>query len=142
VWARIADLFPDRDQQLRFEISMAWAMRVSPAEKDDFPLPDFDIGPGFIPAFDRLQGVSHEKVLDVIVDVLTGRAKDTPGRRMHRRRMGSAGGAPVRKRDDGAVSWRVAIQRGTPGARQLHYWEQPSGRIELDQVGVHDEGLL
>jgi hypothetical protein len=85
--------------------------------------------------------VAHGKVLDVIVEVLIDRAKDSPGRRLHRRRTSSAGGAPPRMRDDGAISWRVAIQRHTPSARQLHYWVLPSGLIELDEVGVHSSGL-
>jgi hypothetical protein len=134
--------FADPDQQLRFEIELAWALRVTAPEKADYPLPDFVIGPRFSASLEKLQGVTRGKVLDVIVDVLTGRAKDSAGRRQHRLRSSSAGGSPTRSREDGARAWRVALQRGAPAARQLHYWKLPTGVIELEQVGVHDDGLL
>ncbi|MDR1294063.1 MAG: hypothetical protein LBK59_03765 [Bifidobacteriaceae bacterium] len=142
IWERVSGMFVDPDKQLRWEISMAWTLYVSPEDKDRFPLPDYDIGPDFATSVERLQGVAREKVLTVIVNVLTNRAKDSEGRNLHRLRSGSAGGAPTRKRDDGAVAMRVALQRGTPAARQLHFWRLSGGRIELHRVGVHDAELL
>ncbi|MDR1151718.1 MAG: hypothetical protein LBK72_04440 [Bifidobacteriaceae bacterium] len=142
VWEQVSGMFASSDAQLRWEISLAWALYVSAEEKDRYPLPDYDIGPDFAASLERLQGVGKDKVLTVIVNVLTNRAKDSEGRNLHRLRFGSAGGAPTRKRDDGAVAMRVALQRGTPAARQLHFWQLPGGRIELHRVGVHDDELL
>ncbi|MDR1428585.1 MAG: hypothetical protein LBJ08_12665, partial [Bifidobacteriaceae bacterium] len=141
IWEQASARFLDPEAQLRWEISLAWVLRTAPQEKETYPLPDYAIGRRFVQSLDKLQGVARTKVLDVIVDVLTKRDKDLSGRRLHRLRTGSPGGAPARQRGDGAQACRVAIQRGTPAARQLHYWKLPSGKIELDQVGVHDQGL-
>jgi hypothetical protein len=141
-WDQVTAVFLDPETQLRWEIELAWALHVSPAEKDQYRIPAYLVGPKFTESLDRLQGVGRGKVLAVIVDVLTDRAKDAAGRRMHRLRSSSAGNSPIRKRDDGALAFRVALQRGTPAARQLHYWQLPSGQIELAQVGVHDDGLV
>ncbi|MDR0945218.1 MAG: hypothetical protein LBM66_03535, partial [Bifidobacteriaceae bacterium] len=139
----LADKFLEADQQLRFEIYVCWAIRVLPQEKADYPLPDYRIGPEFVASLNRLQGVDRGKVVDVIVEVLTGRVVEkASSRRLHRLRESSGGGTPGRTRADGAVAMRVAIQHGTPGARQLHYWQLPNGGIELIKVGVHDEDLL
>jgi hypothetical protein len=142
IWEQVADKFADPVDQLRWEISLAWALHILPDEKDTYPLPEYDVGPNFLASLEKLQGIPREKVLTVIVEVLVKRAKDSHGRTMHRLRSSSAGGSPTRKRDDGAVAMRVALQRGAPAARQLHFWRKQGGRIELDQVGVHDEGLL
>jgi len=128
--------FIDPEEQFDFELHLAWTLRVQPAEKAQFPLAPYSLGKDFLDSLDALQGVDRFKVLEVVVDVLTGRAADLPGRALHRRRATKAG--QYLTRDDGALAWRVAIQRGTPSARRLHYW-QLGQHIELDKVGVHDE---
>jgi len=128
--------FTDPTQQFDFELQVAWAIRVSPSEKAQLPMLPYTLGPRFLESLEALHGVDRFKVLEVVVDVLTGRAQDIPGRALHRRR--EKRGGPYLARDDGAVGWRVAIQRGAPSARRLHYW-QLGQQIELDKVGVHDE---
>ncbi|MBX3195982.1 MAG: hypothetical protein KF727_12895 [Microbacteriaceae bacterium] len=74
-----------------------------------------------------------------VVDVLTDRAKDLPGRELHRLRTGESGGdAPRVRPEDGAAAWRAAIELHTPSARRLHYW-QVGNRIELARVALHDD---
>ncbi|MCL1897928.1 MAG: hypothetical protein FWG16_03805 [Micrococcales bacterium] len=128
--------FEAPEAQFNFELQVAWALRVSPGEKADLPLASYSLGPRFLPSLETLHGVDRIKVLEVVVDVLTGRAQDLSGRQLHRRKVTQAGRNLVRQ--DGAVGWRVAIQRGAPSARRLHYW-QIGPRIELDKVGVHDQ---
>jgi hypothetical protein len=137
-----ADRFLDPEEQLRWEIYLAWVLRVMPQEKADYPLrADYGIGEGFIDSLDKLQGVDRSKVMDVIVEVLTDRAAKTSGRRVHPLRSSSGGGVAQRQRPDGSAAWRVSLQRGTPAARHLHYWQRGTW-IELDSVGVHDDGLI
>jgi regulator of replication initiation timing len=136
----VAGAFGDPVEQLRFEVQLAWALRVGPGEKTTYPLGEFTVGPDFLATLEALQGVTRPKVIEVIVDVVTGRAKEMPGRDLHPLRSGP-GGSPQRTRPDGAKGWRVALQLGSPSARRLHYWVK-DGIVELARVGTHDEDLL
>ena len=110
------------------------------ARQGSLPLPDFRIGPYFIDALQRLQGIKQAKVADVVVEVVTDRAKDLPGRELHQYREADGGNAPgVRRSTDDAVMWRVNLQTNSASARRLHYWAMPGGEIELWHVGTHDE---
>jgi len=133
--AQLGGQFLDPAEQFDFELRLAWALRVSPSEKAQFPLAPYSLSQDFLDSLDALHGVDRFKVLEVVVDVLTGRAADLFSRALHRRRETKAG--PYLTRDDGAVAWRVAIQRGAHSAKRLHYW-QNGQHIELDKVGVHD----
>ncbi|WP_103061724.1 hypothetical protein [Actinomyces qiguomingii] len=132
-------LFLDPEDQLRHEIYVAWAELTPPQDKALWPLPtDYAVGPGFIDSLNALEGVDHERVLRVVVEVLTGRVKDIPSRQLHRLRM-STHSSQARTREDGAVAFRVAVQVKTPSARRLHFWRLPDGRVELINVAVHDQ---
>lgn len=86
-----------------------------------------------------MQGISTDKVADVVVEILIGVASELDSREVHRLREGAgAMDSPV-KREDGAVCWRASLQVGTPAARRLHYWILPKGLIELSRVTVHDD---
>lgn len=126
--------------QWRHEVYLAWVDRIPASDKAERPLPaDWHVGPEFLDSLETLEGVSREKVADVVVEVLTGLAKDLPGRDLHRLRSGDAGNTPAVVRADGAVCWRAALQRETASARRLHYWELPGGTIELSRVVPHDD---
>lgn len=132
--------FTDPEQQLRFEIEHRWAMRIPAADKDRLPLSHYTIGPEFLESVQTVHGVSRPKIIDVIVEVLTGLAKDIDGRKLHRLRESEAGGADFRVRpSDGAQAMRVNLQTNTPSARRLHYWQLKDGSIELARVVVHDD---
>ena len=132
--------FLDPALQWRHEVYLAWVDRIPASDKARRPLPsDWSVGPQFLDSLEELEGITRAKVLDVVVEVLTGLAKEVPGRDLHRLRVAESGSAPFVTRDDGATCWRTALQRETPGARRLHYWELPGGKIELSRVVAHDD---
>lgn len=136
-----ADLarFDNADAQLRFEVELAWARRTTPAEKFEHPMREWRTGPDFVDTLDQIAGVARHKVIDVIVDVITGRAASSAGRAMHRLRTAGGAACPPRTRQDGAVCWRIALQKNTPAARRLHFWITPHGDIELAAIRLHDD---
>lgn len=132
--------FNDAERQFRFEVQLAWARRIPAAEKDARPLAAFDLGPDFLPSLDAIDGISRDKVVDVVVEVVTGLAVDLAGRDLHRLRVSDHGGSPSLVRgSDGATCWRVSLQQNRPQARRLHYWQRPGGGIELSRVALHDD---
>lgn len=136
---RLEDAFLDPAEQLRFEVYLAWASRIPAGDKAARPLREYRVGPVFLDSLETLEGVRRGKVVDVVVEVLTGLAKEMEGRDLHRLRTGDSGGSPYRVREDGAVGWRAALQRETASARRLHYWECPDGTVELSRVVKHDD---
>ncbi|WP_454293358.1 hypothetical protein [Salana multivorans] len=135
----LEDAFLDPAEQLRFEVYLAWASRIPAGDKAARPLREYRVGPVFLDSLETLEGVRRGKVVDVVVEVLTGLAKEMEGRDLHRLRTGDSGGSPYRVREDGAVGWRAALQRETASARRLHYWECPDGTVELSRVVKHDD---
>jgi hypothetical protein len=137
---RAGPSFADPEQGFRYAVLTAWATRTPPAEQASRPLPDYDIGPEFIPSLDGTPGVNREKVADVVFEVLTDRARDIAGRDLHQLRESASPNAPyVRRSGDEATCWRAALQINTPQARRIHYWVIPGGRVELSRVALHDE---
>lgn len=132
-------LFLDREEQLSSEVRLAWARRVLPGEKKDLPLARFLVGPDFFSSWEKIEGISREKVIDVLVQVLTGRDQLMASRALHQLRSGPGGSdAPV-SRTDGSTCWRVALQQNTPQARRLHYWRMNDLRIEFSSIRLHDD---
>lgn len=132
-----ARLFSDPAEQLRHDIELTWLRRTPEPERARYPLPSYRFGPRFLESVKALEGVCREKVLDVIVELLTDRARDIPGRELHQLR-DSESSPSQRVRADGARAWRCALQVNTPSARRLHFWKLTDGAIELDSVGTHD----
>lgn len=135
----LSNAFDDAEQQLRFDVHLAWVRRIPPSDKNARPLREYDVGPDFLASLDRLEGVPRAKVHDVIVEVLTKLARELDGRDLHQLRESAGGGSRVVKRSDGAVCWRVALQREAASARRMHFWELPGDRVELSRVGLHDD---
>ncbi len=131
--------FADPELGFRHLVQARWATRTPVAEQAARPLPEYGIGAGFIQSLADLEGVSREKVADVVVEVVTGVAPKVAGREVHRLRSGLGGADPVRTRPDGAVGYRASLQTNTPSARRIHYWTLPGGQIELARVCTHDD---
>lgn len=74
-----------------------------------------------------------------IVEICTGLVATVPGRELHRLRSSDAGNAAPMTRGDGAVCWRAALQRGTPQARRIHFWQRRDHMIELSSVRLNDD---
>lgn len=127
--------FTDADEQLRWEVYRAWVEQTRPEDKPARPLPGvWHVGPRFIESL-SLPGVSRDKVLSVVVHVLTG----NPPRETHVLRHALSGNAPQVQREDGALAWRTPLQQNTPSARRLHWWRRQDGTIELSRVVLHDD---
>ncbi len=135
----LPEVFADDEEQFRWEVDFAYLVRVDEVQRAEYPLADFVVGPAFLNRMDSLQGISRDKILDVVVDVLSDRAKDIATREVHQWLEHRAGGQEVRH--DGARAWRASLQVRSNSARRLKYWRLPDGRIELDSVGVHDDGI-
>ncbi|EYR63388.1 hypothetical protein N866_01030 [Actinotalea ferrariae CF5-4] len=130
--------FIDPVDQLRHDIYLRWVARIPAADKSERPMREYTVGPEFVTSLDAVEGVTRQKILDVVVEVLTGLAEQSGGRELHRLRRGQGGDDSPIIRVDGAVAWRVAIQRNTPAARRLHFWRL-GDHVELSRVVLHDD---
>ncbi len=137
--ARGVGVFNDPGEQLRHEIRLQYLHRIPESQRAELPLAEYRLGPRFLDSLDDLKGVARDKVVDVLVEVLTGLVRSMPGRQLHPWRAGPAG--PQETRADGGAAWRCSLQVNTPSARRLKYWQLPGGTVEFDSVGVHDEGI-
>lgn len=132
--------YDDAEKQFRHEVQIEWERTHIASDRTAWPLAGYEVGPAFLPSLDALEGVSRAKVVEVCVEVLTGRAETLASRELHPLRGSEAGDAEQRVRtEDGARAWRVSLQVKTPSARRLHFWRLPDGRVELSKVGVHDD---
>ena len=129
-------VFEDPHQQFRSDLNLAWLRLTPPADRDQWALRDYTVGPDFIGSWDDL-AVDLPRVLHVTVDFLTRRAYDMASRAVHQQSE-TRGGKPTR-RADGATAYRVAVKRGTPSAPRLLAWELPDGTVELARVAQHDD---
>lgn len=130
-------LFLDGEEQFRYEVQERWALRIPAADKAARPLRPYRFGPRFLASLTEVGGIDRRKVVDVVVEVLTGLVDALPGRETHQLRAGTGPeDGPLRR--DGATCWRVSLQRNTPQARRLHYWRGADG-IELARVVLHDD---
>ena len=130
--------FIDPEQRIRFEVELAWARRIPASDKHRLPIRGYALGPDFLDSLSTLEGVDRSKVVDVVVEVVTGLVEDVNGRELHPLRVAAGSGAPARTREDGATCWRAALQVNTPSARRLHFW-RGRGVLELSRVATHDD---
>jgi hypothetical protein len=128
--------FVDPEQQFRHEVYCEWVARIPAADKPGKGLAEYQLGADFLESVEKIDGVSRDKIVAVVVEVLTGQAPHLPGRDAHQLRTGDAGSRYV-SRADGATCWRVALQQDTAAARRLHYW-RIRDRYELSRVVLHD----
>lgn len=134
---RVAFHFPE--EQFRYEVHLEWARRIPAAEKARLPEGQYLLGPDFLTTLDALDERDRTKAVEVVVDIITGRVHDLPGRQTHQLRAGSGGDDAYVTRDDGATCWRVSLQHKTPQARRLHFWMLADGTYELSSVRRHDD---
>lgn len=136
--AEVPSVFADPEQQLRHEIELTWLQHLPEAERSQWPLRDYVIGPHLLPLATEL--ATRDRILAVIVDVLTRRANTMPARGVHPHHDRRASGTAM-VRADGATAYRAYVKCGAPGAARLLWWELVDGRVELAQVGHHDAVL-
>lgn len=134
-----AGMFADPEEQLRFEVQLAWARRIPAAEKAAKPLGSYSIGPDFLDTLSDVEGIDRGKVVDVMVEVACGIAWSVAGRELHQLRTGPGGNDPARVRADGATGWRASLQCNAAAARRLHFWMLNDGTVEFSSVRVHND---
>jgi hypothetical protein len=137
--AHDGDLFDTKETQFAFELNLAWARRIPKAEKAARPMVAYTLAPGFFSSWEGVEGVDRSKVIDVVVEVLTGLADTAPGRDVHQLRTGEGGNDPYVTRPNGDTCWRASLQTHTAAARRLHYWRRSDRSIELSAIRLHDD---
>ncbi|MFD7161347.1 hypothetical protein ACFV9C_42645 [Kribbella sp. NPDC059898] len=130
-------LFADPVQQLRHDLHLTWLRATPEAERDTQPLRTYAAGPDLIDSM-NLELVTRERILLVMVDVLTGAVHTHPGRAAHRQRTNAAGSSTAQIRGDKAIAWRCSLKTNTPAAPRLLWWQLRDGSIELDRVVRHE----
>jgi hypothetical protein len=132
-------LFLDPVDQFTYEVGVAYAHRISAADKVARPRRELRVGHSFLATLSSLEGVDRSKVVDVTVEIITDLVNELDSRDLHPLREGKgAATRDVVRPLDGARCMRVALQRGTPSARRLHYWRMDEA-IELSRVVKHDD---
>lgn len=137
--AQDGDLFDTREEQFEFELRLAWARRIPKSDKSARPLASYSLGPGFFTSWDGVEGIDRGKVIDVVVEVLTGIADTQPGREVHQLRRGDGAEMPPVVRAGGDTCWRASLQVNSAQARRLHYWRRSDRSIELSAIRRHDD---
>ncbi|MGY4642391.1 hypothetical protein [Cellulomonas sp. URHB0016] len=130
--------FTDPELDLRYAVTAAWARRVPAGEKARWPLGPWQVGPRLVDSLTTLGPVAWSKLAEVVADVVVGDPARLAARENHELRERESGSAPAVTRADGAVCYRVALQRNTPSARRLHYWRR-GDLVELSRVVLHDD---
>lgn len=129
-------VFDDPTEQLRHEVWLAWLASATEAERGE--LAEYRIGPDFVDDLDK-DLIHRRRVIGVMVEVLQGIVWDLHAREVHQMRVSEHGGSPTRVRDDGAVAWRAAVKRNSPGAPRLMWWVLPDGTVEFARATHHDD---
>lgn len=132
--AAIPTVYTNPEAQLRWEIEHAWLTGTPEPERKT--LRAYTIKPGFLNDL-TADLVPRAKVIDVMVDILTG---DVWNNRICHQWLTRPGG-DARINNDGGVGWRVNIKTESHGAPRLHWWEQPDNTALFDQVGHHDSAI-
>jgi hypothetical protein len=131
-------LFGDPEDQFRDDVQRTWLRQVTEPERDQWPLREFRVGPEFLNHLDFPQA-PREKIIEVVVDVLTRRAYSMPSRSVRPHGDGGPAGTNGQIiRPDGAAGYRCNIRANTPQAPRLLFWELTDGTVELALAGLHD----
>jgi len=128
------------EEAFRYLVYAAWVKRFPLDDRKTYPLRDFQLSARFLGSVDALESFSVERVADVVMEVVSGRAPKVEGRDRHPLRIDAGGDSPaIVDPETGATCFRVALQRGAPSARRLHYWENTDGTYTLERVVLHEE---
>lgn len=131
-------VFADEEQQLRFEVEQSWLRQVAECDREQYPLRRYAIGARFLEGVATTQA-PRQRVVAIMVDVLTRRAYYMPARRVHPHSE-HRGGAQL-TRPDNACAYRAAVKDHTPGAPRLLWWENVDGTAEFAWVGHHGDPM-
>lgn len=126
------------------ELRRAWIGRYKPADREEkYPLnfERFGYADSFFTSINP-ENVSEEeikKTVRVMLDIATGR---NAAERMHtvHEKFIKLGGSQE-SRSDGAMLWRVHLEKKVPAAKRLHYWLRKDGFIDFGWIANHDDDL-
>lgn len=137
---RELDAFVPEKERFLKAVRESWLRQTDKDVRETYPWREPLIGEAFLESLDRVQGVTTERIIDVCAEVVSGRAVQRNGFQVHPLRSSSGGGGSAQLvRADGARAFRASLQVRSAAARRLHYWQLPDGRIELAQIGYHDD---
>lgn len=128
---------PD-DPALAFSILVlrAWGETLTTREdRADSPLASYTLSAAFVRSLERERELPLERIAWVCAMVACGKAAGLSGLEPHPLTNG-AGGRQI-TRDDGSKGWRCKIGNYSGGPR-VHYFIDPSGRIDFADFGLHD----
>lgn len=129
----------DPERQFRYEVEQTWLRTVPEADRADYPLCDYRVGPDWLTSLEQIELIDRRKVTEVTVEVLTNRAMTMPGRQVHPVRTKEGGSArPLVRTRDQVVAMRCHLKNQTAGAPRLMWWRLPD-HIELGRVVLHDD---
>lgn len=135
-------VFADPERQFRYEVEQAWLRSTPEADRPDFPLGTYHLGPDWLDSLTTVELVDRRRIVEVTVEVLTGRAATVPGRQVHRMRARDERGArPLMRTSDQAVAMRCSLKNNTASAPRLMWWRLDDS-IELGRVALHDDTQL
>ncbi|WP_274036368.1 hypothetical protein [Streptomyces sp. MMBL 11-1] len=135
-------VYDDAEKQLRYEIGQVWLWRYPEAERAAWPLRPYRLGPDWLACFADIRPAQRRDILDIVTDVLTGRAAEVAGRQVRPHRTRADGSAPQRVREDGATAWRCNIKSNSPAAPRMTWWKLRDGSLELGRISIHDDTRL
>lgn len=137
-----ADWFTDPGDRMDLDVRIAWARRIPACEKPRRPLPGrWAYAPGFLDTVARTEAtVGRARILNAIVDALTGLDERLPGRERHMLRESSCADSGPRMGPWGNPIWRTSVTMG-PGGWRLHVTRDRDGIPTLLEVAHHDRGL-
>ncbi|WP_196810995.1 hypothetical protein [Arthrobacter sp. 35W] len=134
--------FATSEDYVRFEVLRTWAKIIPAAEKAEFPLRAFSVGPAFCDSLLAEPKDKRVKALRAVVDLLAGRSEALKKRQAHELRTGKTGSAPgVTRPGTSGIDhcWRLHVEERVSAARRLHYWKCADGTIELSRVVAHED---
>ncbi len=132
--------YEDPETQFRHEISVACQHLKSNLGPDAGQPRDFVLGPDFLDTLFEIegQGIKRSQIVAKVAAVLL----DAPIEGHGLRASEGGGVSQVVRSSDGAKGHRFFLQQRTSSARRLHCWYLTDGRIELANVGVHDDIVI
>ncbi|VXB81600.1 hypothetical protein [Pseudoclavibacter sp. 8L] len=132
--------FADQEEWARHQIHVSWLQNSPAIDRAAHPLGEYLVGPAFPASIRSLPPQLQAKVWRAAVDVVTGRGRHLHSRGAHPLRSGNGAHAhDVVRDDDDARCFRYSVGFKAAGARRLHAWHLPDGRVELCRVVTHGD---
>ncbi|MGW7312271.1 hypothetical protein [Streptomyces sp. NPDC054865] len=136
-------VYADPERQFRYEVEQHWLRLIAEPDRPNHQLATYVLGPDWLESLEAIALIDRRRIIDVTVEVLTGRAASVSGRQVHRMRARSErGGMPLVRPADQAVAMRCHLRNQTAAAPRLMWWKLPDHSVELGRVAQHDDTQL